>query len=197
MELIQKKKSTKLTFTFHDDYFNFAYKEKSGSGDLDFNYADFPQKSSVQIEQNDWLRNVGFLWMALGIFQIAYALYAGDPLSGKGFWLFVGVVCVAWAHFSKIKYSVFRFENGSVLIMQDKSHEIIVEEINKRRKTQLLQWYGEVNPENELSNEIQKFKWLTEQNIMSKEESDKKIAEAEFLHNDNFSLPGENPTKYN
>lgn len=65
MEIVQKKNSTTHTFTFKDDHFNFAYKDKSGSGDTDMHYADFPQKCSIQIEQNDWLKNVGYLWFAV------------------------------------------------------------------------------------------------------------------------------------
>ncbi|TMP24478.1 hypothetical protein CWB99_22315 [Pseudoalteromonas rubra] len=191
MEFIQKKKSNKHTFTLHDDYFNFAYEDKSGSGDTDMNYADFPQKSSVQIEQNDWLRNVGYLWIALGIFQLGYAVYNGAPLSGKGFWVLVGSACVLWAYFSKVKYSVFRAERGNVFVIQDKNHDQIIDELNKRRNSQLLQWYGEVNPENELENEIQKFKWLAEQGVITNEEAEYKIAQAELLKKDDFELPGE------
>lgn len=191
MEFVQKKKANKHTFTLHDDYFNFAYEDKSGSGDTDMNYADFPQKSSVQIEQNEWLRNVGYLWMALGVFQIAYAIYSEASLSGKGFWILVGLVCVVWAHFSKVKYTVFRAEQGNIFVTQDKKHDQIISEINQRRKSQLLKWYGEVNPENELENEIQKFKWLVEQEIISKEESEQKIAQAEILKRDNYELSGE------
>jgi hypothetical protein len=191
MEFVQKKKANKHTFTLHDDYFNFAYEDKSGSGDTDMNYADFPQKSSVQIEQNEWLRNVGYLWMGLGVFQIVYAIYSEAPLSGKGFWILVGLVCVVWAHFSKVKYTVFRAERGNIFVIQDKKHDQIIDEINQRRKSQLLKWYGEVNPENELENEIQKFKWLVEQEIISKEEYEQKIAQAEILKRDNFELSGE------
>jgi hypothetical protein len=191
MEFVQKKKTNKHTFTLHNDYFNFAYEDKSGSGDSDVRYADFPQKSSVQIEQNEWLRNVGYLWIALGVFQLGYAVYAEASLSGRGFWIIVGLLCVIWAFFSKVKYSVFKAEGGNVFVIQDKNHDKIIEELNKRRKSQLLQWYGEVNPENELEYEIQKFKWLVEQNVISKEESEKKIAQAELMKKDNFDIPGE------
>lgn len=191
MEFVQKKKANKHTFTLHDDYFNFAYEDRSGSGDTDMNYADFPQKSSVQIEQNDWLRNVGYLWIALGVFQLGYAIYSDASLSGKGFWILVGSVCVIWAYFSKVKYTVFGAERSNIFVIQDKNHDQIIDELNKRRKSQLLQWYGEVNPENDLENEIQKFKWLVEQEVISKEESEQKIAQAELLKKDNFELPGE------
>ncbi|MDP2715028.1 hypothetical protein [Rheinheimera sp.] len=191
MEFIQKKKSNKHTFTLHDDYFNFAYEDKSGSGDTDFDYADFPQKSSVQIEQNEWLRNVGYLWIALGVFQLGYAIYTEASLSGKGFWIFIGAVCAIWAYFSKVKYTVFRSERGNIFIIQDKNHDEIIKQLNIRKKSQLLKWYGDVNPDNELKNEIKKFNWLVDQGVLTKEESEKKIAQAELLKKDNFELPGE------
>jgi len=191
MEIIQKKRSNKHTFTFEDNHFNFAYEDKSGSGDADMNYADFPQKSSVKIEQNEWLRNVGYLWCALGVFQLGFAIYSEASISGKGFWILLGLACIAWAHFSKVKYSIFQAEHGNIYIIQGKKHDEIISELNTRRKKQLLNWYGEVNPENELENEIGKFKWLVEQNIITKEESEQKIAQAELLQKDNFELPGE------
>lgn len=191
MEFVQKKRSTKHTFTFHDEYFNFAYKEKSGEGDIDFNYADFPNKSSIQIEQNDWLRNVGLLWIAIGILQLGFALYSQAPLSGKGFWLLIGILCVSWATFSKIKYSVFRTDKGNLFIIHDKTHDTIIDEIRSRKKAQLLRWYGDINPQNELDAEIQKFKWLAEQNVITKEEAERKIAQAELLEKQQFELPGE------
>lgn len=191
MEIVQKKKFNKHTFTFKEDHFNFAYEDKSGSGDTDMNYADFPQKSSIQIEQNEWLRNVGYLWCALGVFQLGYAIYLESSISGKGFWIVIGLACVAWAHFSKVKYSVFKAERGNLFVIQDKNHDKIINELNARRKSQLLDWYGEVNPENELEQEIGKFKWLVEQEVISKEESDKKIAQAELLNKENYVIPGE------
>lgn len=191
MEIIQKKKSNKHTFRFMDDHFNFSYEDKSGSDDTDFHYADIPRKSSIQIEQNEWLRNVGYLWCALGVFQLGYAIYSEASISGKGFWIVIGLACIVWAHFSKVKYSVFKTERGSVFVIQDKNHDNIVDEIQSRRKSQLLNWYGEVNPENSLEQEIGKFKWLAEQEILTKEESETKIAQAELMSKEHFDLPGE------
>ena len=186
MEFIQKKRGVKQTFTLRDDHFNFAYEDKSGSGDIDLNYVDLPQKSSVSIEQNEWLRNVGLLWIALGVAQIGWAILNDLSLSGKGFWLMVGMACVLWAHFSKTRYSVFRTERGNVLVMQNKQHQQIVETLHARRKAQLLDWYGDVNPDNELENEIRKFQWLVEQDVMTQAESEQKIAQAQLLHNSQY-----------
>jgi hypothetical protein len=191
MEIIQKKRGIKHIFTYEEGHFNFAYQDRTGSGDIDVNYGDFPTKSSTQIVQNDWLRNVGFLWCALGLFQIGYAIYSNAPLSGKGFWIMIGAACIAWAYFSKIKYSVFQTERGNILVIQDKNHDRIVSKLKSRRKSQLLSWYGDINPENDLQQEIAKFKWLKEQKIISEQDAEQKIAQAELLHRDNYTLPGE------
>jgi len=191
MQIIQKKKANKHTFTFNENQFNFAYEDKSGSGDIDLNYAAFPQKNSVRIEQNEWLRNVGFLWCLLGLLQIGLAINSGSSLSGKGFWLLIGSICIAWAHFSKVKYSVFHSEHGNIFIIQDKKHDEIIDELNSRRKKQLLDWHGEINHENNLQDEIEKFRWLAEQKIMTTEEAEKKIAQLELLNKDDFNTSGD------
>ncbi|MCG7497776.1 hypothetical protein MHO82_12970 [Vibrio sp. Of7-15] len=182
MEIVQKKRSNKHTFTFSDESFNFSFKDKSGADDVDLHYADFPNKSSLRIEQNEWLRNVGLLWCVLGVFQLGYAIYLNAPLTGKGFWLAVGLLCVVFAHFSKVKYSVFKAERGNIYIIHDKKHDVIVDELKARKKKQLLDWYGEVNKENDIDNEIGKFNWLHEQGVLTKDEMDMKIAQVEFAH---------------
>lgn len=189
MEIKQKKKSNTHVFTFLDNHLNFAYKDKSGSGDIDLSYADFPRKASIQIEQNEWLRNVGYLWCVIGAIQLSLALYQGSSISGKGFWLMIGVGCLVWAHFSKVKYSVYKTDRGNIFVIQDKHHDAIIDEINKRKKSQMLEWYGEVDPQNSLEQEIRKFKWLADEKIMSQEESEKKIAMAKLMSNDTIELP--------
>ena len=67
----------------------------------------------------------------------------------------------------------------------------IIDELSSRKKLQLLNWYGMVNPENDLDQEISKFKWLVEQEVITKEESERKIAQAELLSKEAFELPGE------
>lgn len=181
MEIIQKKGSVTHTFTFHMDYLNFAYKDKTGSGDVDINYADIPKKSSVQIQQNHWLKNVGMLWVGLGILQLGYAVYSNAALNGKGFWLFLGAILIAWSHFRKIKYTVMSTDHGSIFVIEDKKHDQIINELNARKKVQLLEWYGEINPEIEIEKEIAKFNWLVEQEAMTKDEAEKKILQAQLM----------------
>ena len=178
MQIEQRKLSNHHTFTFETDSVNFAYRDKSGSGDVDIPYSEFPLKSSTRIVQNLWLRNVGYLWCALGVIQIGFALSSDKPLTGTGFWLLLGLGCLLWAHFTKVTYSVFSADRGSVWVIQDaNTHDRIIDEIRSRRKDQLLAWYGEINLENGVDKEVGKFRWLAEQQVLTTEEAEQRIAQ--------------------
>lgn len=183
MQIAQKKMSNRHLFTFNDESLNFAYSDKSGSGDIDIPYAHFPQKSFIKIDRNDWLRNVGILWLIIGVLQFGTALYAGHFASATMLWLTLGTICLAWAHYSKVKYTVYQAEKGSVYVIQDRNtHDRIIEEIRSRRKKQLLDWYGEIDTDNAPENEIEKFKWLCEQEVISKHEAEQKISQVQLAH---------------
>ena len=173
MQVEQKRFSIKHTFTFNEQHLNFAYDDRSGSGDVDVPYGDIPKKRSVRIDENTWLRNVGLLWCAIGFAALLLKWSAV-------IWLPIGVACLVWFHFSKVKYTLLQAERGTIWVVQDKKHDEILQEISDRRIKQLISWYGEINYENEPQNEIRKFLWLAEQEVITKEQADIKIAEIQM-----------------
>lgn len=88
------------------------------------------------------------------------------------------VICLVWYRWATVKYSVFRSQAGNVLVIQDREHDRIVDEINRRRKDQLLALYGELDMRNTLEDEIAKFSWLHEQDVLSKDELEGRLAQA-------------------
>lgn len=184
MEIVQKRLSNKHTFTFEDNHFNFAYKDKSGSGDVDITYANVPDKHSTVIEQNEWLRNIGLIWGGFGVYDIASAMYQGSSLAGTAMWLILGVICFSIYFLTKAKFSVYKTEQGSFFIIKNSQHNGIIKEIKARKKQQLLKWYGEIDLENDQENEIEKFRWLAKQNVITETEAEEKIAQVEFAFKD-------------
>lgn len=182
MEITQKKGRNKYTFSFGDDKLNYAYQEKSGKGDVDIYYGDIPKKTSEFIEENEWLRNVGALWLLLGIGQTGYSTYLEGALKLDLLWIVVGALCLMWSQLSKITYTVYRTEEANLFVIQDGKHDDVVKELMTRRKKQLLDWYADINMDNTLPQEINKFKWLSEQGVLTEEESKQKIEEAKFYH---------------
>ena len=185
MEVIQKKSGNTHTFEFNDNDLSFSYKDKSGSGNVEIDYGEFTTKTSIQIDRNEWLRNVGALWCLVGAWQLGSALYYGNSLAGKGFWLLVGAGCLVWYLFTIVKYTVLDGAQSRVYVIQDGQHDKIVGEIMNRRKDQLLKLYGNSDLENEPAKEITKFQWLKENEVMTPEEADIRIAQLERMEMSN------------
>lgn len=179
MKIEQKKLSITHTFDFQDKYFNFAYKDRSGSGDADVAYANLASKTSVKIEDNSWWRNAGYIWCVIGILNIGWGLASGAGIAGRGFWLMIGLICLIVYRVTRVQYTVLGFDGGNVFIIQDKkTHDQVLGELMDRRKKQLLSLYGEIDLESNLERETAKFNYLREQGVLSQEEADTKIQRA-------------------
>lgn len=177
----QTKFGNQHTFEFHENEVNFAFKDKSGSGDVDIDYVLIPEKTSIQIERNEWLRNVGALWLLIGAFQVTFALLNDKPLSGTGFWVLVGSVCLAAYKWRQVKYTVFRTDQGSLFVLDDKNHDEILKELVSRKRNRLLQLYGEVDPSNDAAQEAEKFRWLHKRGVISDDVLSSRIAEIQRI----------------
>ena len=183
MDIYQKKLSNKTAFVFKDNYLSYSLKDKQGSGDFDIRYTDFPKKPSEYIEQNEWLRNVGAIWLLMGSYIVFQKMYNTGVFPGINIWMILGALCLIWFFVGITKFSLFTTEKTHVFVIKDKNHDQIVSEILNRRKEKYLELYGDINPENEIQYEIDKFKWLEEEGILTPEEVDQKIALLENEHN--------------
>jgi hypothetical protein len=177
MELQQKRLGNVHTFTFGETHLTFRYKDRKGEGEFEVAYSEVPEKHSVVIEANDWLRNVGLLWCAIGGLQVALALGRNGSVAGSGFWLIIGLACLAAHYLRKVRYSVFKTSEGTIFVIQDKDHDALVGEMSKRRRAQLVAWYGEINPENSPEREIEKFKWLEKEGALTPQEAAARISQ--------------------
>ena len=176
MKIKQRKSRYLHTFTFKDHTLNYAYKHSGGSGDYDIQYADFPSKSITYIEINEWCRSVGWLWILLGIGHNVYRFYTMHLLDKMGtLFIILGIVCLVWVYLRKVKFTIFQTPQADVLVIKNRKHDKIISEIQSRRKDQLLDLYGSIDFENNIENEIKKFEWLKDENILSDIEANEKI----------------------
>lgn len=76
-----------------------------------------------------------------------------------------------------------------MFIINDKHHEKIINELNSRRKKQLLEWYGEIHPESAIEDEMRKFKWLLDNDIINQQEFEQKIAQVKLLKTATIEQP--------
>jgi predicted nucleic acid-binding Zn ribbon protein len=166
LEIEQKKYSNTVNFSFTDDSLRYSIKDAQGKRTFSVEYGEIPQEDYDEfIEQNGWFRNVGILWMLLGGFIVVNNLVQNGT-STISLWLILGALCLGVYIFTKVTFTVINTNSGSIFLICDDKKKLILDEIDKRRKKQWLQWYGTVNHENDLDSEIEKFKWLLEKGVV-------------------------------
>ena len=165
VELHQKKFSSKTDFLFKDEAVEYTLTDKSGSWSTTISYLGVQGSTiSTVVGRNEWYRNVGYLWIILGI---AFPLVGN--LSGVIF-VFLGAGCLAYYYFVCVSYTVLQSDKGSILIINDSKQQEIINLLNEGKKRVILRQFGEINYSSSLEEEKEKYRHLREQNFVSTEE---------------------------
>ncbi|WP_438863644.1 DUF308 domain-containing protein [Neptunicella sp.] len=173
MELTQKKSSNQTTFEFGEEKLKYTIKDASGKKTFSTEYGSISDEDFDELEEkNAWFRNVGILWVLIGVFQIANRFMESGTFSGS-MWLTLGIICLITYRFKTTSYTIVDAEKGRIFIIQDDQHSKILDEISTRRKMQWKLWYGSVNYENDPKNELNKFQWLLDKKVISDDEFEK------------------------
>ena len=82
----------------------------------------------------------------------------------------VGAILLVVSKYVKFEATQIPVASGNtILIFHDDKLPVIVNEIMKRRKSEILRLYGEVDVLNDPKLELKKFSWLKEEGILSQE----------------------------
>jgi hypothetical protein len=178
----QKRRSYKQTFTFNDESLNVAYKSPSGYGDVDIPYEEIPPKPIVRINQHRSALFVGLAFFALAIPMTAsYFLDADVDFEALFTLPTLSLLFIGLYWFTKVGYTVYENQRARFFVIQDRRHDAIVQEISTRRREQLRERYGEIDPRNDPAIEARKFKWLADQQAISPEEANEKLLRIEAI----------------
>lgn len=177
MQFVQKRFSTKIIFNFYDDVLNYIIKDSNGSSNYKFKYEIIDIKNGSEVSvRNSWFRNIGIISAIFGFVQ----LYSQYHISGTitfPFWILIGLSLLAIYQINVKQFTVYPTDNGNVHIIRNKDQNTIFNEIKTRRNKRLKEQYFEIDFRNGMENEIAKYNWLEEENVITKDECKKKITE--------------------
>jgi hypothetical protein len=186
--------ATRTAFTLGEEELAYEHQDNSGAWSLEIDYAKIPGKRRSVFQRNNWLRNVGFIWVALGAIQIGLAVAGGGASLGAAFWLFIGLGCLAFYRLTWSAYTVIDTEEGAICVIQDKQHDIILGAIDERRREKLLAWFNAIDFQGNDVREMQTIDWLVKQGVMEKDKAQARRAEIEN-RNRLLSISTENKNK--
>ena len=129
-ELTQKKSSNQTIFEFGEDKLKYSLKGTSGKKIFSTDYGSISDEDFDEFEEkNEWFRNVGILWVLIGVFQIANRLMESGSFSGS-MWLTLGIICLITYRYKTTSYTIVDAETGRIFIIKDAQHSKILDEIS-------------------------------------------------------------------
>ena len=174
MEIKQSRNSNRIRYVFGEDEVNYSLEDSSGSRSFSVQYTEISRDRQTLEERNQWLRNVGLLWLALGGVITAMS-YLGEGPFKASFWLFIGLGCYAVYWFRRTKFTILPSEKGNLLVIDDADGPRLIQEIESRRAAQLLREYDFLDSDESPEQQRKRFKWLHGEGALSDEEFQKRV----------------------
>lgn len=178
MEISQKRGSRRTRYVFQEDRLEYAWNDSSGSRSFSVPYTGISRDRDTLTERNEWARNAGILWIIIGAGLAAIGLANGTGARG-GFWLLLGIGCVAWWWFRVSRYTVLPSEKGNLLVIDGPDGQAVLEQIDARRAAQFRAEY-DFFPEGETPEQLRsRFRWLHREGALDDETLQQRLAEVE------------------
>lgn len=179
MEIKQSRYSNRIQYVFGEDELHYSVQDGSGSRSFSVGYASISRDRQTLDERNEWLRNVGLLWLILGAAITAYQWIDGKQLM-PSIWLVVGAACYAVYRLRTTSFTIVPSDKGNLLVIAGREGERILKEIETRRAEYFRREYDFMPAGESADQHRSRFKWLHKEGVLSDDELAQRLAAIEI-----------------
>ena len=177
----QKKNGWNLNFEFKENELVYSLVTSTEKSKTKISYLEITGDSWEHIRRNEWYRNVGLLWLVIGIYMNV-VMYLDIKSLAPSIWLILGVVMLVIYKVREINFLVLGAGSNNILIIKDSSCEEIYNLLLEKRKDSVLKTYGSINFDNPLDVEVGQFKILLDQEFIDKKKYEEVVKELNDYH---------------
>lgn len=185
--LNQRKFGTRLTYRFAANQLTYRIRDNSGEREFSVPYESINvlNPASLVINKVQFYRTL--LIVPLVIVGVSIAVQGTDKAASQylnliGIVLFVALLGGRYLRLFAVKFTTLQMTptppgagTSSLLIIKDKSHAAVFDEIKTRWRARLRQLHGTINFANDANAEIAKFTWLKDRAVITDEEYRKAV----------------------
>lgn len=180
MEISQKKNANRIRFAFGEDAVNYSLEDGSGSRSYSVPYLDISRDRQTLVERNQWLGNVGKLWLLLGAALTAFSVM-GDGGLKVSIWVWVGAACYAFYHYRTTRFTIVPTGKGNLCVIDDADGQRILGEIESRRARLFRDEYDFMPEGDSPDQHRSRFKWLHKEGVLSDDELGQRLAAVDAM----------------
>ena len=178
--LQQKRFANRTRFEFGEHAFVYSLHTENSSHSLSIEYADLSAERQTLTERNAWWRNLGVVWMALGV-VFSVLNYIDQPTLRVSVWLWVGMICYGLYWLRTVRYVIIPAERQNVFIIQDSKAETILSELERRRVAQLKQRFDYVSMHEHPEQQRSRIEWLRRNNVLDEHEASSRLLQLDTM----------------
>ena len=180
MEIRQQKNSNKIRFAFGEDALDYSLEDSSGSRSYSVPYTDISRDRQTLVERNQWLGNVGLLWLILGAGLTAFS-FMGDAGPKVSIWLWFGAACYLAYRYRTTRFTIVPTDKGNLCVIDDADGQRILEQIESHRARQFRSEYDFMPEGDSPEQHRARFKWLHKEGALSDDEFRQRMATVDAL----------------
>ena len=175
MEISQKRFSNRIAFAFGDEELGYKIEDSSGSRAFSVPYQDISRDRQTLQERNQWLGNVGMLWIALGAVLTGMSYFGEGPFR-LSFWLWIGLGCWAVYRFRRTDFILVPTEKGNLCVIDDADGARVLAQIASRRAASFRHQYDFLDPGETPHQQANRYRWLHREGALSDEELQQRLS---------------------
>lgn len=192
MEPKQKRNSNRTRYALGEDEVQYSLQDGSGSRSFSVEYTDISRDRQTLEERNEWLRNVGLLWILLGVAYTGMSWF-NDSVLKLAFWVWVGAFCCTVYWFRRTSFIILPSDKGNLLVIDDATGAQIVQEIETRRATNFRKDYDGLRTHDDPEQQRRRFLWLHKEGALSDEKLQQRLGMLEAGAVNEIGADGEQP----
>src|SRR5579872_874381 len=178
----QSKFGTRLIFQFAADQMAYTIRDYSGERQFSVPYESLNVLTTASLVINKVQFYRTLLVIPLIVIGISIGIQSSDRAAAQyltllGVVLFVVLLVGRHLKFFAVKFTTLQMTpvppgagTTSLMIIKDKTHSAILEEIRTRWRARIKQLHAAINFSNDASKEIAKFAWLKDRAVITDEE---------------------------
>lgn len=178
--LTQKGAGAKTFFEFGDESLRYGLDDGNASRTWTIEYAELSVEREHFVERNTWWRNVGAIWLVLGVVLTAMD-WSNTSLLGVSIWLPLGAACLGWYALRIRRYVVVPSPRANVLVIDDASAPGILAEIDRRRAAQLRDRFDYLSPDESPEQQRHRVLWLQRQGSLDDHEVSARLLQIDLM----------------
>ena len=174
----QKRLAHRTSFTFGPRKLAVRMEDDRAAVAFEQPYEDIPFETRTFTEKMMALRGAAIFFGLVGCYQgFAYVMLdAGTGALVLSAVQFALAAAAEWGYRrSNVSFTVTDTPGGSIFVIQDRQHDDIMAAISDRRRSVLRSIAGDIDPENPVDFEVEKFTWLRDHAVITEDEFAEKL----------------------